>query len=69
MSEQHIREIIMKAFDDHEFRALLTSDLDKATEGYELTELEMENLKNLDADFFDQSLELEERISRANGFN
>ncbi len=69
MSEEHVREIVLKAFDDAEFRALLTSDLAKATEGYELTEVEVENLKKLDADFFDPSLELEQRISRAGFMN
>ncbi len=65
MSEEHVREIILKAFDDADYRALLKADLEKAVEGYELTEVEWENLRNLEVDFFDPSLTLEERVSRA----
>ena len=65
MSEEHVREIILKAFDDSEFRALLLSDPEKAGEGYDLTDVEKENLQNIEPDLFDESLELEERISRS----
>jgi len=69
MSEEHVREIILKAFDDSEYRELLTTDLEKATQGYELTDGEIENLKDLGGDFFDESLSMEERISRGNWCN
>ena len=69
MSEEHVREIILKAFDDSEFRELLTADLEKATQRYELSEVERENLKDLGGDFFDDSLSMVERISRSKWIN
>jgi len=69
VSEEHVREIILKAFDDSEFRELLTADLEKATQGYELSEGEIENLKGLGVEYFDDSLSMEERISRSASWN
>lgn len=69
MSVEHVREIILKAFDDQEFKDLLFSDLEKAIAGYDLTDVEIENLKGLNSDLFDEALPMEERISRAGSFN
>jgi len=67
MSEEDVRKIVLKAFDDAEFRTELIADLKTTTEGYDLTELERENLQDLNEEFFDESLTLEERISRSAG--
>ena len=66
MSEETVQEVIIKAVSDPEFRELLFSDPDKALDGYELTEEEVESLKHVDRDSFEENLsELEERVSRA----
>jgi len=64
MSEEDVRKIVLKAFDDADFRAQLIADMKTATEGYDLNDVEIENLQGLDEEFFDESLTLEERISR-----
>ena len=65
MSEETVQEVIIKAVSDPEFRELLFSDPDKALDGYELTEEEVESLKHVDRDSFEENLsELEERVSR-----
>ena len=64
MSEEVVREILLKAFDNEEFQKLLLTDPGKAIEGFDLTEVETENLKGLNQVFFDESLALEERVSR-----
>jgi hypothetical protein len=66
MSQETVQEVIIKAVSDPAFRELLFSDPDKALEGIELTEEEVESLKHIDRESFDDdSGELDERISRA----
>ncbi len=69
MSEENVRAIIIKAYEDLEFRKQLLADPAKAIEGYELNEVERDGLLGISEDFFDESLELEERVSRAGGWN
>jgi hypothetical protein len=58
-----VEEIIRKAIDNEEFRALLLSNPEEALAGYELTDEERENLSKLGEEFF-KAEDLEERISR-----
>jgi len=67
MSEENVRKIILKAFEDAEYRTMLLTNLEEAIKGSELTESEIQNLSDLTEDFFDESLEMEERISRSSG--
>ena len=68
MSEESVRKIILKAYDDAEYRTMLLTNLDEAIKDSELTESEIQKLSDLTEDFFDESLEMEERISRWGGF-
>ena len=52
-----------------EYRTLLLSDLQKAVEGFDLTEIEYKNLESLSGDFFDETLEMEERVTRGINLN
>ena len=66
MSEETVLEIIIKAVSDPAFRELLFSDPNKALDGFELTEEEVETLKQIDKGSFDANIsELEERVSRS----
>lgn len=66
MSIEQIQEIIGKAITDSEYRQLLLSDPDQALEGYDLTEEEIESLKGLESEQFNEITgELDERISKA----
>ena len=68
MSLESVQTIIGRAVMEPEYRELLFSDLDKALEGYELTEEEAAALKGLERKKFDAVAgELEERISRVGG--
>ena len=65
MSQETVQEVIIKAVSEPEFRELLFSDLDKALEGFDLTEEEIESLKQMDTGMLDEYFgELEERVSR-----
>jgi hypothetical protein len=58
-----IEDIIRRAVDDSEFRALLLSSPEEALSGYELTDEDRESLSSLGEEFF-KAEGLEERISR-----
>lgn len=53
MSEA-LDQVVERAVNDVEFRKLLMSDLDKALEGYAVTDEERSLLENLDDENFDQ---------------
>ena len=65
MTKESVKEVIVKAFSDSEYRDLLLSKPKEALEGYELSDEERDNLSNLSADLFDLDIEeLEDRVSR-----
>ena len=53
MSEA-LDQIVERAVNDEEFRNLLFSDLDKALEGYNISDEERDLLENLDEENFDE---------------
>lgn len=66
MSVETVQEVVVKAVMDSEYRELLFKDLDKALEGFELSEEERTRFKEMSREKFDAaSSDLEERISRA----
>ena len=66
MSEETVKEVIIKAVSDPEFRELLFSNPVKALEGFDLKEEEVEALKQIDMGSFEEYfMELGERTSRA----
>ncbi len=54
MSDTVLKEIIDRAIKDEEFRNLLFTDLDKALEGYQISDEDRKILEGLDADNFDE---------------
>lgn len=69
MSEKDVQFLIGRAVTDSAFRQLLFTDPKKAMQGYELTEEEIESIKRIEQEQFeDIAGELDERISRA-GFS
>ena len=70
MTKESVKEVIVKAFSDSEYRDLLLSKPKEALVGYEFTDAEREDMENLTPDIFELELsELEERASRAMTFN
>ena len=66
MSLETVQEIIRKAITDEEYRELMFSDPDKALEGFDLTDEEAAELREMEREQFDAVKgELEERVSRA----
>lgn len=66
MSADDVRDILIKAVTDTEFRETLFNDPDEAVADYDLSEEELDALKQLEPDKFTAAAgELEERISRA----
>ena len=69
MSEEVVQFVIGRAVTDPEYRELLFKNPDEALDGYELSNEEVESLKQFEREKFEENLpELEERISRA-GFS
>ncbi len=65
MSQDAVSQIIGRAVIDTEFRNLLFSNPDQALEGHDLTDDEMEALKNLkQEDLEDFSTKLDSRITK-----
>jgi hypothetical protein len=51
---------------DDEFRKLMAADITQAVADYDLTEFEVEGLKNIDLEDFKKSVSgLDERVSKA----
>lgn len=66
MSVKSVKQDIGRATAEPEYRELLFNDADKALEGLDLTEEELDALKLLKRETFDSAAgELPERISRA----
>jgi hypothetical protein len=69
MSEVHVKQIIVNAVINLEYRELLFSEPEQALVGFDLTDEEQAALKGLDRDKFDlTAAKMEDRISRA-GFS
>jgi hypothetical protein len=65
MSQDAVSQIIGRAVIDTEFRNLLFSNPDQALEGYDLTDDEIDALKNLrQEDLEDFSTKLDSRITK-----
>jgi hypothetical protein len=70
MSQTIVEQIIGKMLLDREFRGLMTSNIEKALAGYDLTEDEIKGLKNLDMNDFHQTVTgLDQRVSKGQGWN
>jgi hypothetical protein len=70
MSERAVEQIVGKMLLNPEFRQLMATDLDQAIAGYDLTEAELQNLKDIDMDDFHQSVTgLDARVSKAGFWN
>ena len=64
MSSENLEQIVARAVEDEKFRELLFKNAEQALAGIELTEKEIEMLKNLATENFDKGArELERRIS------
>ena len=65
MSREAVKQIISRAMAEPAFREQLRSDPDAALSGYELTAEEMQMLKGLPRESFENgAMDLEERVSR-----
>jgi hypothetical protein len=65
MTIENVQTIIGRAMVEPEYRELLFSDPDKALDGYDLTQEEIQALKSLENDKVELvGNELEERVSR-----
>ena len=68
MSKETVSEILTKAITGKEYRELLFSNPDVALAGYDLTEQEVNALKEMDRTTFDTAAaELEARVLKAGG--
>ena len=65
MSQTAVEQVVGKMLLDIKFRKLVAADLSKALAGFDLTEAEVEGLKNIDFKDFDETITgLDERISK-----
>ena len=70
MSSEEVKVIIGRAVTEPEYRELLFGDIDKALEGFDLSDEEISSLKELIREKFDNiSNRLEERISKSGFFS
>jgi hypothetical protein len=65
MSQSAVEQVIGKMLLDADFRQQMASDMSQALAGYDLTEGEVEGLKNIDLKDFHQGISgLDERVSK-----
>jgi hypothetical protein len=65
MSQTAVEQVVGKMLLDTEFRQLMSANMTQALSGYDLTEGEIESLKNVDLQDFHQSVSgLDERVSK-----
>jgi hypothetical protein len=65
MSQSAVEQVVGKMLLDVEFRKQMSSDISQALAGYDLTEGEVEGLKNIDLEDFQKTVSgLDERISK-----
>jgi hypothetical protein len=70
MSERAVEQIVGKMLLNPEFRHLMATDMTQAVAGYDLTEVELQNLKDIDMDDFHQSVTgLDDRVSKSAAWN
>jgi hypothetical protein len=70
MSQKVVEQIVGKMLLDVEFRNLMSSDLNKALTGYDLTEDERKGFKNMDLKDFHKTVSgLDQRVSKGQGWN
>jgi hypothetical protein len=70
MSQSAVEQVVGKMLLDIEFRKLMSSNMSQALAGYDLTEGEVEGLKNIDLEDFHQAVTgLDDRVSKASSWN
>jgi hypothetical protein len=70
MSQSAVEQVVGKMLLDADFRQQMASDIDQALRGYDLTEEEIEGLKNIDLEDFHQSVSgMDERVSKGISIN
>jgi hypothetical protein len=70
MSQAVIEQVVGKLILDPEFRQRMGANMERALEGYDLTEGEIEGLKNIDLEDFHQSVSgLDDRLSKGRLLN
>jgi hypothetical protein len=70
MSQSAVEQVVGKMLLDADFRQQIASDIGQALRGYDLTEGEVEGLKNIDLEDFHQSVSgLDERVSKGVNLN
>jgi hypothetical protein len=70
MSQSAVEQVVGKMLLDADFRQQMDSDIDQALRGYDLTDGEVEGLKNIDLEDFQQSVSgLDERVSKGISIN
>jgi len=68
MSQKAVEQIVGKMLLDTQFRKLMSTDMSKALEGFDLTEQERQGFKDMDLQDYSQSLSgLDKRVSKVNG--
>jgi hypothetical protein len=70
MSQVAVEQVVGKMLLDIEFRKLMSSNMSQALAGYDLTEGEVEGLKNIDlVDFHQAVTGLDDRVSKGTTLN